>query len=93
MWVGSILATTSFVVAQLVDGYSNASKTVTLVLLILTSVGFGGCQANVIQFGIDQLHDVSTTEIISFISWYTWTCVSGGVAIDYYYYYYYYYYY
>ena len=83
MWVGSILATTSFVVAQLVDGYSNASKIVTLVLLILTSVGFGGCQANVIQFGIDQLHDASTTEITSFISWYTWTCVSGGVAIDY----------
>ena len=83
MWAGSILATTSSVVAQLVGNYSNICNRVTLALLILTSIGFGGCQANIIQFGIDQLHDASTTEITSFISWYTWTCVSGGIAIDY----------
>ena len=37
----------SSVVAQLVDSYNTISKTFTLVLLMIMSVGFGGYQANV----------------------------------------------
>ena len=81
MWVASMLATASSVVAQLVDSYYNISKNITIVLLIITSVGFGGYQANVILFGIDQLHDASSEEIVTFISWYVWTYFSGGIVI------------
>ena len=73
MWVTSVLTTLSFVVAQLVEGYHTINEYVAQVLLILMALGFGGYQANIVMFGIDQLHDAATEEITSFISWYVWT--------------------
>ena len=35
-------------------------------------VGLAGFQSNAIQFGVDQLADASSSEISSYISWYTW---------------------
>ena len=35
-----------------------------------------------IQFGLDQLQDASTTEITTFITWYVWTYFSNGVFFD-----------
>ena len=72
MWVASMLATASSVVAQLV----NITKNIALLLHIIMAIGFGGYQANVIQFGTDQLHDASTDEITSFISWYMYGLTS-----------------
>ena len=86
MWLAFMLATASSVIEQLIDNdnhYDDALKIITLVLLIIASVGFGGYQANVIQYGLDQLYDASTDEITSFISWFVWTCVSGGIVVDY----------
>ena len=37
------------------------------VLWVVIAIGFGRFQANIIQFRMDQLHDASTKEIISFI--------------------------
>ncbi len=84
MWIGSILDTTSSVVAQLVNGYGAMNKRwiIERALQAIAVVGFGGYQANIIQFGIDQLHDASTEEIQAFISWYVWSYFSGGVAIE-----------
>ena len=82
MWAGFILATASSVVAQLVESYSAVHEKVSWVLVVVAAAGFGGYQANVIQFGMDQLHDASTDEITSFISWYVWTSFSGGVLVD-----------
>ena len=73
MWTASILATLSSVVARLVESYSKANKCVTIAAGFVTAIGFGGYQANVIQFGLDQLQDASTTEITAFIRWYCWT--------------------
>ena len=67
MWTAMVLATVSSVTAQLVDGYYHVSIKVQVVLLVVVAGGFGGFQANIIQFGIDQLYDASTTEIKSFI--------------------------
>ena len=83
MWVGSILATVSSVVAQSVESYDAINDKVMLVLLVVTLIGFGGYQANIIQFGIDQLHDASTDEIKSFITWFIWTYLSSGIVVDY----------
>ena len=43
------------------------------------AIGFEGYVANIIQFqfGLDQLQDASTTEIMSFIVWYAWTTLSA----------------
>ena len=66
-----MLATLSSVLTGIVDSYtSQTCSYVNGVLKIMVVIGFGGFQANVIQFGIDQLHDSSTDEIASFILWY-----------------------
>ena len=77
MWIGSMLATTSSVVAQLVDGYHKIFQEIQVAIFIIMAIGFGSYQANIIQFGLDQLQDASTTEIITFIRWYVWTCFSS----------------
>ena len=41
-----------------------------LLILLCSIVGFG---ANIIQFGLDQLHDSPAEDQIIFIQWYTWT--------------------
>ena len=50
--------------------------------IIIASVGLGEYWANVIQFGLDQLQDASTTGITAFISWFMWTYMSGGNALN-----------
>ena len=69
MWVGSMLATVNSVVAQLADhSYSKIFEDLIVVLLFIATIGFGGYAGNIIQFGMDQLQDASTTEITAFLS-------------------------
>ena len=84
MWIGSAVLTVSSVLLQLVDrdSYSSINTKVQYLLYAFMGIGFGGYQANVIQFGLDQLHDASTIEITSFIIWYVWTILSGGFILD-----------
>ena len=56
IWAGSVMLIASSVTAQLVDGYGRINSYVTNVCVVVMAVGLGGFQANVIQFGIDQLH-------------------------------------
>ena len=85
MWIASVLVVASSVLSQLpvVEHYyhNSTKKYVTMLLLIVMSLGFGGYQANVVLFGIDQLQDASTDEITSFISWYVSTYFSSGLVI------------
>ena len=82
MWIASVLVVASSVLSQLVESYySINNKYITIVLFIIVSIGFGGYQANIVLFGIDQLQDASTDEITSFITWYLYTFFSGGVVI------------
>ena len=39
--------------------------------------GFVAFSANVIQFGLDQLHDASTDDSVLYIHWYVWTSYLG----------------
>ncbi len=80
MWVGSVLATLSSVVAQLVDSYESINKKVTEAILILQAIGLAGYQTNIFQFGIDQLPDASTNAIKSFIIWFVWSYFTGVIA-------------
>ena len=80
MWVGSMLATLSSVVAQLVVSYASINDKVIAAILVLLTIGFAGYQANIYQFCIDQFPDASTNAIKSFISWFIWTYSVGGIA-------------
>ena len=81
LWLATVLAMVSSVTSQLSDAY-NEIRIVWTLLLVAMATGLAGFQANIIQFGIDQLHDASTTEIKSFIIWYVWTIFGPGVVID-----------
>ena len=82
MWISVILATTNSVVAELVGSYNSISRYVSGALMVTGIIGFGGFQANSIQFGIDQLCDASTTEITAYISWYIWCGYSSEFLVD-----------
>ena len=82
MWIATVLATVSSVIAHLFDGYSNVNTKLQLLLYVFMAVGLGGYHANSLQFGMDQLHDALTTEIKSFIIWYVWTTMSAGIIVD-----------
>ena len=78
MWITSLLLTTTFVVEKIVtftDYYQ-------LVFLASLGIGCGMFQANIIQFGIDQLTDASSNEIVSFINWYVWSHISSAIIMN-----------
>ena len=43
-----------------------------LILLFPLGVGFGGFQTNIIQFGVNQLIGASSSEIMTFVMWFSW---------------------
>ena len=78
-----MLTTVSSVLARMIDSYTgNIHSIVNRMLGIFVIISFSGFQANILQLGIDQLHDASTNEITLFILWYVWTYYSSGFVID-----------
>ena len=67
-------------VAQLVQNYNKIHNIILFANVLVVAIGLEGYQANVIQFGLDQLQDASTTEITAFICWYVWT-VFGSIGV------------
>ena len=78
MWLAAMMNTLSSVVAQFVTGYHILFRCVSQIIIFILAIGFGGYQANAIQFGLDQLQGASTTEITAFITWYIWTYFCNG---------------
>lgn len=78
MWLMSVLFCLASVILRLLTAYKIVSDTdlaeevVSIVLHVAIALGLGGFQANIVQFGIDQLMDASSGEITSFIRWYGW---------------------
>ena len=82
MWIAAVIATTSSVVAHLYESYDGFHSYLVAVALLAMAVGLGGFQAIIIQFGLDQLHDASTSEIKSFIVWFVWSAYCQGIPMD-----------
>ena len=83
MWIATLIVTASTVVARLYGGYDHIIHSILFqVTLLVMAVGLGGFQASIIQFGLDQLHDASTSEIKSFIIWFVWTAHCQGIPMD-----------
>ena len=79
MWLTSLLLTAGLVIGQLVDLKNNNyyHNIMFIVLVVPLALGYSGYQANVVQFGVDQLFDASSSEIMSFVIWFTWTIFSS----------------
>lgn len=74
MWIGSLISTCSLVIAKFNMIYEHkGDRWVSLFSKLVMGSGFGLFQSNIIQFGIDQLSEASSTEITSFITCYTLT--------------------
>ena len=82
MWFSTVAAAITHIMAQFFEAYSRINAKVFLVILVIMAVGLGGFQANIIQFGLDQLHDASMIEIKAFIIWHIFTIFSCGAALD-----------
>ena len=84
MWFGAMLNGVSLVVRKMDEAYgSHGDPWVSLFSMVIMGIGLGAYQANIIQFGIDQLIDASSTEIKSVIAWYTMTIFISGITIYY----------
>ena len=82
MWAASILNAINSIVAEFISGYQEVHKGTSVIIIFILAISFGAYQANVIQFGLDQLQDASTTEITAFIIWYVWTYFCNGALFD-----------
>ena len=80
MWISSMLLTASLVIIHCLDLY-NLSK-ILHAFLVPLALGYGGFQANIIQFGVDQLCDASSSEIKTFITWYSWALISSIATVS-----------
>ena len=83
MWLLMIAITVSAVAGQLNQIYHRYDRNIIQTsLFCLISIGLGAFQSNIIQFGLDQLHDASTTEIKSFIVWYVNSLITAGFVVE-----------
>ena len=83
MWAGAMLNGVSLVTGMVVAPYKeHGDAWVSLISKIVIGAGFGVFQANIVPFGIDQLSEASSTDIVSFIIWYALTGFACGIAMQ-----------
>ena len=85
MWISALLLTIGQLVLQSVSVSNTATLDFHKYLAILAfplAISFIAFQANIIQFGVDQLFDASSGEIKTFVMWYTWGILSSGPVVD-----------
>ena len=56
-------------------------STAMAIVVILFIFGFTGFQANVVQFGLDQLLDSPSEDLSTFLHWFVWTDYVGNLII------------
>ena len=83
MWISALLLTIGQLVLQSVSVSNTVYfyKYLTIFAIPLT-IGFVSFQANIIQFGVDQLYDAASSEIKTFVMWYTWGFLSSRLIVD-----------
>ena len=84
IWLLITISTLEAVVAQFVNADHKLFIVNKLLPVTISAIGFGlgGFHANIVQFGLDQLQDASTTEITTFIVWYGGTIFSSGTVVN-----------
>ena len=70
MWMSSMLLAMSYIVLRWMAADEHTTDVVIIIVFIFFhALGFGDYQANT-QFGVDQLTDASTTELILYLGTY-----------------------
>ena len=85
MWISALLLTIGQLVLQSVSVSNTATLDFHKYLAILAfplAISFIAFQANIIQFGVDQLYDASSGEIKTFVMWYTWGILNSGLVVN-----------
>ena len=84
MWIATLTMTVNELIADENTFYGcHIHQPVRYILSLILAIGLGGFHSNIVQLGIDQLTDASTTEITSFITWYTMMLYISGVTLQY----------
>ncbi len=82
MWVASFLLSMVSIVKYVTHSYdSNYWSGIDFLFFGVLALGLSMFQANIIQFGIDQLIDASSTDITSYINWYVWTLYASEIVV------------
>ena len=79
MW----LATITFCPVSFIPPQANTVREVSyIVLVMILLLSFGAFQANAIQFGLDQMPDASSIDVITFSNWYVWVWSASTVLVN-----------
>ncbi len=74
MWLVSLLLTATYLVQYLpINADSKTIKGLKIAWFFLLLICMGSSTVNMIQFGIDQLQDAPSSDIIVYLKWYSWT--------------------
>ena len=87
IWLGECTLSVTLLLFELCQNYSVYYHKIFMYFLfpvsfIIINVGVAGFQANIIQFGIDQMVDASGEQMSAFIHWYYWSTYIGGAVLS-----------
>ena len=68
-----------YAIGEYLLDHNNTRMGIGIVFCVVLGIGLGGFQASIVQLGIDQLTDASSTEITYFITCYVFTLFSSGL--------------
>ena len=74
LWI-AVIASNTITALQYYVVKNAATSNILAVFTTIGVTGSAGIFVNSLQFGIDQLIDASSSEITSYISWYTWNII------------------
>ena len=86
LWVMWLTAIALSLISIIPDDLPHATKITEItdiIILVVMSLSLGGFQANILQFGIDQLPDASSDDLIAFSDWYVWVWCTSIVVVLY----------
>ena len=79
LWI-AVIASNTIIALQYCVVKNAATSTILIVFTTIGVAGSAGIIVNSLQFGIDQLTDASSSDITSYISWYTWNFVLASTT-------------
>ena len=82
LWL-EVAASISYNVILLAEPYldNTLAEVLRIVAVIALAFGLTGVAANIIQFGFDQMTDASSSDISSYIDWFSWTLFLATIII------------
>ena len=79
LWI-AVIASNTIIALQYYVVNNAATSSILTVFTTIGVAGSAGMIVNSLQFGIDQLTDASSSEITSYISWFTWNTMLASTT-------------